>query len=174
MNDNQQPPELQTQPSISGVDNTASRGKRLAAAIIDIFLVMFCVQPFVQHFNLEQFAENPFNAPPEILFKILMYEVLVFFMLNIFILYRSGQTIGKRLCNIAIVDMTNQKPKLVALVFNRYLIQLVMMVLPFLNVVDILLIFFRKDKRCLHDLIANTKVIDLKIPATTLHNSIMA
>lgn len=173
MDDNQQRPEVKIPPPIILVENTASRGKRLAAAIIDMFLVMLCVQPFIQQFHLEQFAENPFDIPPEVLIKVLMYEVFVFFMLNVFILYQRGQTIGKRLLNIAIVDMSNQKPKFMILLFNRYLIQLAMIVIPFLNVVDILIILFRNDKRCMHDLIAGTKVIDLKIQ-TMLQNSIFA
>jgi uncharacterized RDD family membrane protein YckC len=145
------------------LDNTASRGKRFAAALIDIFTVMLCVQPFVQQFNLEQYAANPFNAPPEILFTVLLYEVAVFFVLNTFLLHQRGQTIGKHFLKIAIVDMANQKPKFAQLIINRYLIQLAMMVIPLLNIVDVLIILLRSDKRCLHDMIANTKVIDLKI-----------
>jgi uncharacterized RDD family membrane protein YckC len=150
------------------LDNTASRGKRLGAALIDIFVVMFCVQPFIQQFKLEQYAENPFNAPTEILLKVLFFEVIVFFVLNSILLYQRGQTIGKRLLKIAIVnnaivDGVNQKPKFAALIINRYLIQLAMVVIPLLNIVDVLIILLRSDRRCLHDMIANTKVIDLKI-----------
>jgi uncharacterized RDD family membrane protein YckC len=68
---------------------------------------------------------------------------------------------------IAIVTMDNQKPAFVQLIVQRYLSQWVVGMVPvigvFLRLADILAIF-RPDKRCIHDHLAKTKVIDLKIP----------
>ena len=77
-----------------------------------------------------------------------------------------GQTIGKRIMGIAIVTMDNQKPAFMLLIVQRYLSQWIMGIVPvigiFLRLADILAIY-RADRRCIHDHIAKTKVIDLKI-----------
>jgi uncharacterized RDD family membrane protein YckC len=145
------------------IDNTASLIKRVAAAFVDLMLVSFCVTPFIYSLNLESIAANPFDVPPDIALKILACEVLVFFALNGLLLFRHGQTLGKRLFNLAIVDMNNQKVAFVNLLVNRYFIQLTMLVVPMLNIVDVMFMFFRRDRRCIHDLFARTKVIDLSI-----------
>jgi uncharacterized RDD family membrane protein YckC len=149
------------------VDNTAPLVKRVAAAFVDLMLVSFCVTPFIYSLHLESIAENPFDVPPQIAFKILVCEVLVFFALNGVLLFRRGQTLGKRLFNLAIVDMHNQKLTFLHLMVNRYFIQLTMLVVPLLNIVDVMFMFFRRDRRCIHDLFARSKVIDLSIKVTT-------
>lgn len=169
--DQQVPPSAPEIP----VNNTASLWKRLAAGVVDLFLVSFFVTPFLYYFKLDKMADDPFNVPPDIALKVLFCEVIVFFILNIFLLARRGQTIGKVVFSLAIVDLDNKTPNIFHLVFNRYLIQLAMMIVPFLNPIDILLMFFRRDRRCLHDLLAKTRVIDLKIAvAASSPNSFIA
>jgi uncharacterized RDD family membrane protein YckC len=102
---------------------------------------------------------------------------LIFFALHGLSLYQRGQTVGKRIMGIAIVTLSNQKPAFFPLIAQRYISQwLVVMVPvigPILRVVDILLIF-REDKRCLHDVIAKTKVIDLSVPVVAAPNTLIA
>jgi uncharacterized RDD family membrane protein YckC len=174
VNDQQDIPEKQpAQPEII-IDNTASPLKRLAASCIDIFLVLIFVQPFLEKDVQALIQKNTFVLSPDLALKILIYEVLVFFVLNTFFLYRHSQTIGKRVMNIAIRDMQNQKPNFANLILNRYLIQIPMMVVPLLNIVDISFILIRKDHRCIHDLIAKTKVVDLRIQTSATPNSLLA
>jgi uncharacterized RDD family membrane protein YckC len=145
------------------LDNTAPLFKRVVAAFVDLMLVSFCVTPFIYSLNLESIVENPFDVPPEVALKILACEVLVFFVLNGVLLFRQGQTVGKRLMNLAVVDMNNQKLVFSMLIVNRYLIQLAMLMIPMFNIVDVLVMFFRRDRRCIHDLFARTKVVDLSV-----------
>jgi len=91
----------------------------------------------------------------------------IFFILHGFLLQQFGQTLGKRIMGIAIVTLDNQRPAFVQLIVQRYLSQWVVGMVPvigvFLRLADTLAIF-RPDKRCIHDHLAKTKVIDLKIP----------
>jgi uncharacterized RDD family membrane protein YckC len=91
---------------------------------------------------------------------------IIFFLLHGFLLQQYGQTLGKRIMGIAIVTMDNQKPAFMLLIIQRYLSQWIIGMVPvigiFLRLADILAIF-RPDKRCIHDHIAKTKVVDLRI-----------
>lgn len=157
------------------MDNKASLLRRLLAGIVDLFLVNFFVTPLLTYtMDVEAFAKDPFNLPPEVALQILIQSVFVFFVLNGYLLYRRGQTLGKRLFNIAIVDLNDQPVSILNLVVNRYFIQLAMVVVPLLNPVDYLTMLFRRDRRCLHDLIAKTKVIDLNVKVNLDHKSMIA
>ncbi|MEO7100478.1 MAG: RDD family protein [Luteolibacter sp.] len=74
----------------------------------------------------------------------------------------TGQTIGKKVAKTRIVTMDGKKPEITDLVFKRYafvsLINTIPVVGGFLSLVDSLLVF-RKDRRCLHDLVAGTQVV---------------
>jgi uncharacterized RDD family membrane protein YckC len=170
------PTDQQVPPKVPApVNNTAALWKRLAAGAVDLFLVSFFVTPFLYYFNLEKVTEDPFHVLPDIALKVLLCEVAVFFILNFALLATRGQTIGKIIFSLAIVDLDHKKPNIFHLIFNRYLIQLAMVLVPFLNPIDVLLMFIRRDRRCLHDLLAKTRVIDLKIAVTTaLPNSFIA
>jgi uncharacterized RDD family membrane protein YckC len=174
VNDKQEYPEQQPPQPANTIDNTASPLKRLGASFIDIFLVLIFVQPFLEKDVQALIQKNTFVLPPELALKILTYEVVVFFALNIFFLYRHSQTIGKRVMNIAIRDMQNQKPQFANLILNRYVVQIPMMIVPMLNIVDISFILLRKDRRAIHDLIAKTKVVDLRIQTSVTPNSLIA
>ena len=102
---------------------------------------------------------------------------LIFFVLHGASLYQRGQTISKRIMGIAIVTLDNQKPAFFRLIAQRYMSQWLIGMLPvigpLLRLVDFLLIF-RADKRCLHDHIAKTKVIDLSVPIAAAPNTLIA
>ena len=84
-----------------------------------------------------------------------------------FLLWRYGQTMGKRIMGLAIVTMDGQKPAFGPLILNRYLPQWVVGVVPgfgvLLALADITYLFFNEQNRCVHDVLAKTKVIDLSI-----------
>ena len=111
-----------------------------------------------------------------------LFPYISFLVLHGYLLSRYGQTIGKRIMGIAIVTLDNRVPPFFQLIVQRYLIQWlagrvpssghrrwdhgsVPMVGGILRLVDILAIF-RADKRCIHDHLAGTKVIDLRISVT--------
>lgn len=98
---------------------------------------------------------------------LMMFPFIAFFALHGYLLSRYGQTIGKRILGIAIVTMDNRVPPFFQLITQRYLTQWFAGMIPviglLLRLVDVLAIF-RPDRRCIHDHLAKTKVIDLRIP----------
>lgn len=122
----------------------ASRGSRLLAAIIDtavflgVYLVTFLVrEPFVFIVGLAAVA---------------IYQI--------YLLSTYGQSIGKRVMNIKIVKVdTDQNGGFVPNVLLRGFVNGILSFVPLYSLVDILFIF-RQDQRCIHDMIAGTKVVD--------------
>lgn len=180
MNDQPQIPDFQSGPTAPVVDNTASLGKRFLAFILDGFFMMMALIMVMQGMGLLDPAtsQDVQTAQVELQKRLtalsngqkIMLSIspfLIFFVLHGFLLQQYGQTLGKRIVGIAIVTMNNQKPAFGQLVVWRYLSQWAVGQVPlvgvFLRLVDILAIF-RPDKRCIHDHLAKTKVIDLKIP----------
>jgi len=155
-------------------DNAAPLLKRIGAALIDLLLVGFFVSPLLYYFKLDSLAEHPFNVPPVMAFKVLGCEVFVFFVLNLGLLVTRGQTLGKLVFSLAIVDLNNQKPSILQLVVNRYFSQLVMVFVPFLNLLDVFMMLVRRDRRCLHDLLAKTRVVDLNVVVVAQPNRFVA
>jgi uncharacterized RDD family membrane protein YckC len=113
------------------------------------------------------------QGPPP-LFTVLLLASLALFVLGlaaleiyqIVLLAQRGQTIGKRVMNIRIVKFENDgEPGIVHAWVLRALVPGVISSLPFgigavFSLADILFIF-REDRRCIHDLIAGTKVVQL-------------
>ena len=183
MNDQPQSPDFKPQPTVPVVDNTAALSKRFWAFMLDGFFMMMALIMLMQSMGLldpassndMQIAQkelqervNALSSSQKSLLAISPF--IIFFVLHGFLLQQYGQTIGKRIMGIAIVTMDNQKPTFFMLIVQRYLSQWVMGMVPvigiLLRLVDILAIY-RADRRCIHDHLAKTKVIDLKIPVTT-------
>lgn len=183
-------PSPEFQPVPPSVDNTASYGKRFGAFVIDTVIMMIALVFFLQYLGLEPSQSTDMEAAqtemlqklqslPDSSKRLLAFSpIICFFLLHGFLLYQYGQTIGKRILGIAIVTMDNQKPVFTMLILQRYISQWLMGMVPviglLLRLADILFIF-RADKRCIHDHLAKTKVIDLRIPVavTDKPNSII-
>lgn len=94
-----------------------------------------------------------------ILFGIYALGVLV---VNLIWLHRYGQTIGKRLLKIAIVRTSGERCSLLRIIFARIVPVSLLGAIPFIGWLFTLgdpLFIFREDRRCLHDLIADTMVV---------------
>lgn len=153
----------------SGAVVLASRWQRLGAAIIDILLSAILTVPiwYIAYKDPQQFRvlfeEN------ELLIGIVASLSVIgfFFLCHGILLARYGQTVGKRMLGIAIVDFkTNQILSLKRVIGARYVpqwlvgfIPLLSSILPLINVLAI----FGKEKRCIHDLLANTKVVKVRV-----------
>ena len=89
----------------------------------------------------------------------ILYLALAIYQLVI--LSRDGQSIGKRMMKIRIVrNEDNSNPGFVHTVVLRGFVNgLIGNVVPFYSLVDPLFIF-GEEHRCLHDLIASTKVVE--------------
>jgi uncharacterized RDD family membrane protein YckC len=160
-------------------DNSASRGKRLAAFLIDWLILATLMGLLYEYLGLSPTQTADFEAVITELaeklkalssgeyWALFAFPYVMFFVLHGMLLLNYGQTIGKRVMGIAIVTLDNRRPPFAQLILHRYVTQWAMGMIPqlglFLRVVDVTAIF-REDKRCFHDLIAKTKVIDLRIP----------
>ncbi|MGF6691380.1 putative RDD family membrane protein YckC [Metapseudomonas resinovorans] len=142
----------------------ASRWTRLGAALID-GLIMSVVTVPVAYFS-GTFAAAQQGIEPSLGQQLLslVVGVAVFLLVNGHFLKTYGQTLGKRLLKIAIVDLNGQVPELGNLLLKRYLVWWLLAYVPivgmFLVLVDYLFIF-RADRRCLHDRLAATRVVQL-------------
>jgi uncharacterized RDD family membrane protein YckC len=179
VNDQPQSPDFEPNPTAPLVDNTATFGKRFWAFMLDGFFMMTALIMVMQSMGLLDPASstdmqavqvelqarvNALTGQQKSLLAISPF--IIFFLLHGFLLQQYGQTLGKRIMGIAIVTMDNQKPAFMLLIIQRYLSQWIIGMVPvigiFLRLADILAIF-RPDKRCIHDHIAKTKVVDLRI-----------
>lgn len=171
------PPE-QKPPASPLMDNSASLLRRLGAAMLDGFFLASALMMVLQQTGVmamfEEFMKLPLEQQMhhEIMtwtfqFKMALGQFVIFTILHGYFLSRFGQTIGKYLLGISIVTLDGQKPEFLPLLLNRYLSQSLMGLIPslgfWLRLVDIVMIF-RQDRRCLHDHIARTRVIDLRVP----------
>jgi uncharacterized RDD family membrane protein YckC len=145
------------------ITNLASLSDRLAAALIDILIVgvpIFSLVMIFFGFNriLEIAKENI------LVYTLIMLIVgqIFYLAINGWLLYKYGQTVGKKFLEVKIVDLNNNLPELYRSYGLRYFVPALFPLFPFLggllSLADILFIF-RKDRRCIHDHIASTKVI---------------
>lgn len=142
--------------------NLASRLSRLGASILDSIIMMIIFVPLMFLIvGLDGFTNESQSG---LLFMVGfgLLSAVIFFLINFKFLKDSGQTIGKKALGIKIVDMNGVQAKMGEHLIKRYLAFFVPNQIPviggvygFVNAVFI----FRKDKRCIHDLIGGTQVV---------------
>lgn len=86
------------------------------------------------------------------------WTLALYLMINLAPMQATGQTWGKRWQGIAVIDADKSKATLTRQLM-RYFVQQLSSFLPLLNLLNALLIF-RKDRRCGHDHIVGTRVIE--------------
>jgi uncharacterized RDD family membrane protein YckC len=140
----------------------AGRGARLGAAFIDGIIMLCLVLPVM--FATGYFAAA--RAGTVGIGTLLGYATLgfvIFVIVQGHPLKSTAQTWGKRVVGIRIVHLDGTQPTIGTLLFKRYLPIQAVGIVPVLGsiaqIVDTLMIF-RSDKRCGHDLIAGTKVVN--------------
>lgn len=143
----------------------AGRFSRLGAVMIDGTIVGVLNVLVSQSLGLGMLAvPGPFHAT---LLGALI-EAVIFLLINGYWLAKSGQSLGKKLLGIAIVRNEDETLlSLLKLYITRMLPLAVVSVIPMplLPVLVLLadsLSIFRGDRRCIHDLIAGTKVIKVR------------
>ena len=150
----------------SSGDELAGRGARLGAAIIDGVIMLVILLPLMFMGGYVEAATAAAQAGGQVGFGTTALWVAIAFIVFAVVqgmpLNASGQTWGKKLLKIKIVDLDGAKPPLGRLLGLRYLPVQAVGVIPFLGgliqIVNVLLIF-RNDRRCGHDLIAGTRVV---------------
>ena len=120
----------------------ASRVSRLGASVIDGliagagFLVLIYILPTLG-----------------------LLVLLAIIAVQMILLTRDGQSLGKKALNIRIVVYrTGENGGFVPNVLLRTIVNGLIGIIPLYGVIDILFIF-RRDRRCIHDLIAGTVVV---------------
>lgn len=140
----------------------AGRGQRLAASIIDGLLSLAVMIPLMIGMGIFSYTEQGQEPPFTLTLTATAIGFVVFIAFHYVLLNKYGQTIGKWLLKIRIADLNGDKPDVKTILLKRYLpisaVGLVPVAGQFMPMVDVLFIF-RKDRRCVHDLIAGTQVL---------------
>jgi uncharacterized RDD family membrane protein YckC len=158
----------------TGSDELASRSTRFVASIVDGFLLMGILLP-TQY--LTGYLDDVLSEEASLLdeFAMALMATGLMLILNGYLLAARGQTIGKLITNIQIVDSRsgNLLPFLRVYVY-RYLwilpLELTTIFIPgemddflvaFLSIMEVMMIF-GAERRCLHDYIAGSKVVHFR------------
>jgi uncharacterized RDD family membrane protein YckC len=141
----------------------APRGTRFLAAMVDGLISAVAIVP--AQYMMGVYDGFP-KAKPQEWSQTLVWGlagIVLYLALHGYMLANSGQTLGKRALGIRIVNVSDGAQTPFATIVTRrllpqFLAPLIPVVGAILSLVDAVFIF-RKDQRCLHDLIAGTKVV---------------
>lgn len=136
----------------------ATRWDRLWAGLIDSVIHIVATIPLFWYFGMDEFKE----PSAYLIVTSLVYDILVMLMLQGYLLFNYAQTIGKNIIGTRIENLDGTKADIKTIFFLRVLPISLCSVIPsvgqfisgFLNLIFI----FGKERRCLHDYIAKTKV----------------
>jgi uncharacterized RDD family membrane protein YckC len=145
--------------SSAGSDTLASRGSRLAASLIDGFAAVVILLPALATVFFAGASEGMSGVA--VAFAGLSgVAFLAFAVYQLSLLIRQGQTLGKKAMNIRIVNYSDgQIPSAGRMLGMRYFVNSLLGQIPFYSVLDVLLIF-GEERRCIHDYLAGTKVVE--------------
>ena len=140
----------------------ASRWARLGASIIDSIIMMVVLVPtmyFTGGFDGMMEGREPGFA---YMFGMGILSLVIYLVINYRFLVSNGQTIGKKVLEIKIADLNGNLPVFQPQLLIRYAVYLLPGQVPFIgqlfSLVNVLFIF-SAEKRCIHDLVAKTKVV---------------
>jgi len=139
----------------------ASRGTRLGAVIVDALIYGVCLIPVFAIIGLgAESADSDAVAGGAMILLVLIF--LALFIVNLYFLNRDGQTLGKKALGVRIVRMDDSRASLGRIFWLRMVVPGILggipILGPFFSLADALLIF-AEDRRCIHDHIADTKVV---------------
>ena len=141
----------------------ASRWSRLGASLIDGLTIMIFTVPAMYLTGAFDNISKGTQPSTEYNIALAALALVVFFILNTKLLMKNGQTIGKMALGIKIVDLDGNLPGMKKHLLKRYAVYFIPGQVPVLgqlfSFVNILFIF-GKQKRCIHDYFAGTKVIN--------------
>ena len=148
----------------------AGRGARFGAYLVDVvvstivFLVIIGFGWWITFDDLAQFGTQPSTTD---ILRVASLYVVVFMAINGYLLVTRGQTVGKLMLGIRIVDSASDGDVSAAKVVGlRYIIFFGLQTIPVFGMRELVglldaLFIFRDDRRCLHDLLAGTKVVSI-------------
>ena len=131
----------------------ASAGLKIKAFLTDAFMLLMPIMYVV--FYLVMDGREDFAAH-----KLLgwVYILLPLVIVQTIFMYFTGQTPGYRAYNITLIDEnTKKKPSLFVIIFRN-----LAAILSLFTLLGWALMFFRKDRKTLHDLLSATAVVNKK------------
>lgn len=140
----------------------SSRGARLGAVLLDSVPV-FAIAMIAAIAMPSMAKGSDSTAGLMLVGAIMVVGVLGFIAYQLVQLYRTGQTFGKKLVGIRIVRTDGSRAGLRRIFALRYLVPGLIGAIPLLGAIFSLidpLFIFNDEKRCLHDMIADTIVVD--------------
>jgi uncharacterized RDD family membrane protein YckC len=133
----------------------ASRTARLVAVILDLFVSNLPVA--VVFLMTQNSAESPETT--NLRFTTWITGAAGVEILQWILLSLRGQTLGKIAMGVQIVDqLDGSNPGFFKAVVLRLLVRRLLSIIPLFALIDVLFIL-GEDRRCIHDLIAGTKVV---------------
>ncbi|EGQ8469792.1 TPA: RDD family protein [Vibrio alginolyticus] len=140
----------------------ASKQQRIIAGFIDLLFAMVVVliialsiNSFLNDFQLS-LADNLTLVRETQAFYLLSLPMVLMINWNAL---SHGQTIGMRMIGIKVVMKNDSKATKVTAGLRLVISYLLEMLIPGIPLVNLALLFFHPERRLLHDLIANTKVV---------------
>lgn len=142
----------------------ATRGARLIAWIFDLaFLALALLMiTILEGRDIASLLTEPRSLSRLGEIADLLPPALLYFLVNGYLLSKRGQSVGKFLVGIKIVDVRGTQSGLVKLFLIRWLpfytIQMVPVIGQIVFVLDVIAIL-RNSRRCLHDSLVKTTVV---------------
>jgi uncharacterized RDD family membrane protein YckC len=132
-------------------DEYASVSLKIKAFLTDAFMLLMPIMYIVFYLVMdgrEDFANHKMFGWIAILLPLIIVQTIF--------MYFTGQTPGYRAYHITLIDeRSKKKPSLAAILFRN-----VCAILSLFTIVGWVLMFFRKDKKTLHDLLSATAVVN--------------
>jgi len=159
-----QPEDVPVNPEVTIGLPDANRLSRLLAQILDGIILLVASMPVMFMLNIgseliwEDVVET--GIPIGDILQITALGVFLHVLINGYHLWYFGQTLGKKMMGIAIVDARDKVPafsKIIGIRYAPFQFAGAIPVIALIGLIDVLLIF-RADKRCLHDMAAGTRV----------------
>jgi uncharacterized RDD family membrane protein YckC len=129
----------------------ASLGDKIKAFITDSFMLLMPIMYVVFYLVMggrEAFGEHKLLGWIYILVPLVVVQTLF--------LAKSAQTPGYRAYNLMLIDVsTGKRPSFFIILFRN-----LCAILSFFSIIGWVMMFFRKDRKTLHDLLSNTAVIN--------------
>jgi len=158
------PPVARVDDVATGSAELGGRGQRFAAAFID-GLIQGIVYWALAATVFSGFMPDPRSTATGgagTMIVTLIGSMVLFLLIQGYLLVTSGQTIGKKLLGLRIVRSNGERGDPVRVIGLRYLLIWVIASIPVVGWIfafaDVLMIF-RDSRKCLHDNIADTIVI---------------
>ena len=136
-----------------------SRMRRFLAHLVDSFCLLFAIGIGVGIAMAMDTSSAEGQVNP-VLLIVMVAPTFILSLVNWCMIAMDGRTVGKYALNIKIVNLQGDPPGFFQGVLLRYWVTALLGMIPFFALIDAFWIFANEGKRCIHDFIAGTYVIE--------------